>query len=544
MDDLRKRKVRKMIKKPFYQVIFSRFFMTMSVLLIQLLLLMILFLWVQHHTTQFFVLYLLIGFITLLWVMNSKNSPMYKMTWAIIVAFLPVMGSLMYLITHGTFANILPQIQLRNAEKETVAYSVTMPAVDEKIKKNETRDFVKLSTYLEMMGYPTFTNTEIKYYSLGDYVFDDLIEALENAKEFIFLEFFIISQGEFWDSILEVLKKKADEGVEVRVLYDGLGSGLNLPFRYDVKLNEMGIRTKVFSRLRPFFSSAYNNRDHRKILVIDGEIAFSGGFNLADEYLNLVERFGHWKDQGFRLRGDAVRSYTMLFLQMWNATEPAPHEYAKYLDTITEYKGMTEDGSPIYASKIDVGKDKDGWDHGYVIPYGDGPYRPANVAENVYIDVISSALDYVYIMTPYFVPDNEMIHALKHASRSGVDVRIILPGIPDKKVANLVAKSYYQELVSAGIKVYEYEPGFVHTKMMVSDHRMAVMGTINLDYRSLDLHYECASVVFHDSVVLEAEADFEETLKYCRRITDEMLAKQNPVYVTALKVLRLLGPLM
>ena len=367
--------------------------------------------------------------------------------------------------------------------------------------------------------YPIYKNTSVKYFGLGEEMIDALKEELKKAEHFIFMEYFIISRGRVWDEILEILKQKASEGVDVRVLYDGMVTQLN-----EKVLHANNIKCKAFNRFTPFVSSVQNNRDHRKIAVIDGHTAFNGGINLADEYANIISRFGHWKDTAVMLRGDAVWSFTVMFLQMWEIIA-ADEDYRELYGP--EKYGVSEIESD-----------------GFVMPYGDAPTDGENIGELVYLDIINKARDYVYITTPYLILDNEMITALGFAAKSGVDVRIIVPGIPDKWYCYCIAQSYYKDLLDVGVKVYEYAPGFVHAKNFVSDDNKAVVGTINLDYRSLFLHFECATFMYGSSAVGEIKEDFFKTLESCREIDYEYIKNIPFLKKVVNGILRTLGPLL
>ena len=316
------------------------------------------------------------------------------------------------------------------------------------------------------------------------------------------------------------------EGVEVRVMYDGMCCLMLLPYSYPRTLREKGIKCKMFSPIRPALSTHQNNRDHRKICVIDGHTAFTGGVNLADEYINRKERFGHWKDTAVMLKGEAVTGFTMLFLQMWNVTEWEKENYDRYLRR------------PEYKFPPDLDRS------GFVIPYGDSPLDKENVGEQVYLDILGHAKRYVHIMTPYLILDDQMINALQYSAKRGVETVIIMPHIPDKKSAYLLARSYYEELLRAGVRIYEYTPGFVHAKVFTCDDEKAVVGTINLDFRSLYLHFECASYFYKHPVVAEVEADFKRTLEKCREITVDDCQNYPFIKRFAGKALRLAAPLM
>jgi cardiolipin synthase len=325
-----------------------------------------------------------------------------------------------------------------------------------------------------------------------------------------------------WGSILDILIRKAAEGVEVRVMYDGMCEMSTLPVDYFKLLEAQGIHAKAFSRIKPLVSSHYNYRDHRKILVIDGKVAFNGGVNLADEYINRIERFGHWKDTAVMIKGPAAKSFTLMFLQMWNFSEENP-DYDTWM-SLPEY--VAEDAK------------------GYVMPYCDSPLDKYKVGEAVYMDILNRATDYVHIMSPYLILDGELETALCYAAQRGVDVKLILPGIPDKKVAYSLAKTHYKQLYGAGVKIYEYTPGFVHAKVFISDDIKAVVGTINLDYRSLYHHFECATYMYKTDCIADIEKDFRETLNKCRKVTIESIADEKFSFLVTGKLAKMLSPLM
>ena len=384
-----------------------------------------------------------------------------------------------------------------------------------------------LADYLERMaGAPVYKNTDIEYFPLGEDMFVRLMEELKVAKHFIFMEFFIIDRGYMWDEILKVLEEKVKEGVEVRVMYDGMCCLMLLPFHYPRQLERKGIRCKMFSPIIPVLSTHQNYRDHRKIAVIDGRCAFTGGVNLADEYINRKVRFGHWKDTALMVRGDAVKSFTMMFLQMWDVTEKKEEDYRKYL-------------SPP-AGEAAAGR----MEKGYVIPYGDSPFDKEQIGEQVYLDILSQAKEYVHIMTPYLILDDGMKDALCYAAKRGVEVIIIMPHIPDKKYAYLLARTYYPELLKAGVRIFEYEPGFVHAKVFASDDEKATVGTINLDFRSLYLHFECGTFLYRNPVIEKIEVDYQETLKKCIPVTLETCYSYSWLGRKAGRLLRLIAPLM
>ena len=301
-----------------------------------------------------------------------------------------------------------------------------------------------------------------------------------------------------WNEILDILIDKVSKGVEVRFMYDGMCSMVQLPYHYPKTMRKYGIKCKMFSPIKPVLSSHQNNRDHRKICVIDGHVAFTGGINLADEYINQKVRFGHWKDTAVMLKGEAVQNFTMMFLQMWNVSERGKEDYTKYLTP----------------KSLDIRREL-----GFVLPYADSPFDHENIGEQVYFHLLNHAKKYVHIMTPYLILDNEMVTNLTYTAKCGIEVIIIMPHIPDKWYAFAVAQTYYEELISAGVQIYEYTPGFVHAKVFVSDNDTATVGTINLDYRSLYHHFECGTFIYNNPVVWEIERDFQNTLKTSQKIT-------------------------
>lgn len=523
-----KKGVRK-VKAPFFRFVFSRTFLAAVAFILQLILIGYLISVRLGQTVTFLAeVQVLVSGIIIIFIINSRSEPSYKLSWSLVVAVFPLMGALLYGWAHFNIFEHRNFNRINSNIRKSRKYARTEDPIRSMISAEESRNFQKLTRYVETRGgFPAYSNTEVKYYSMGEYVFQDILEALEQAEEFIFMEFFIIQPGVFWDNILDILERKVEEGVEVRVLYDGVGCLSTLPYKYNRILEKKGIMSHAFSPITPFFSTHYNNRDHRKIIVVDGIVAFSGGFNLADEYLNLYERFGTWKDNAFRLKGDAVRNYTLMFLHMWNADADmdADEGYREYME-------------PALSRRPDLERD------GIVIPYGDGPNNRDSVAKNVYLDLISGADRHVDIMTPYLIPDNDTLHALKHAVKSGVDVSIIIPHIPDKKIIYLMSKSYVRELTEAGVRIYEYMPGFVHTKMVAVDDIIAATGTVNLDFRSLYLHYECGSIIYNNVAVNDIEQDFSETLEECREITLGEIRNWNIFYRLIAGFFRVFSPLV
>ena len=510
-------------KKGFFHIVFGRTAVIILLLLIQVAFLAFVVLKLQEKAVYAYGFSLLLSAITVIIVINRPGSPEFKLAWMVPMTIFPVFGVLLYLFVELQVGVRIMNTRLIQVGKEMKPYLMQDAKTQEKLE-NEDKQMANLAYYVsDKGGFPVFDNSKVEYFPLGEDKFKALVEELEKAQKFIFMEYFIVAEGRMWNTILEILKRKVKEGVEVRFMYDGTCTVSLLPHSYPKKLEAYGIRCKVFNPIKPALSTTQNNRDHRKIVVIDGHTAFTGGINLADEYINEKERFGHWKDTAVMIKGEAVRSFTWMFLQIWDF-DVKNENYDKYLNVkLPETEEKTE---------------------GYVLPYGDSPLDDENVGELVYTDILNTARDYVHIMTPYLILDHEMITALTYAARRGVDVKIIMPGIPDKPYAFALGKTYYPELLRAGVKIYQYVPGFVHAKVFVSDDEKAVVGTINLDYRSLYLHFECAALMYKVKEIEKVEKDFQETLKQCREITMEDYKNENMITRFGGRILRLFAPLM
>ena len=511
----------KPVKKGLLRLIFSRFLIIAVLLVLQVLLMVSVTRWLKPYIPWLSALQTLFVLGMVLYLFNNSMSTSAKLTWMLIISVLPLPGAAMLLFVQTNLGhrNIQRRVGLLvNGTRSAIPQDPNVMAS----LRGDSDGTDDLARYMSRSGcFPIYTDTETTFYPSGEDAFAAMLEALETAKEYIFLEFFIIEEGYMWGKILETLIRKAAEGVDVRVMYDGMCELNKLPFGYTKLLREHGVQAKVFAEIRPVVSSHYNYRDHRKILVIDGHTAFTGGVNLADEYINRTSPYGHWKDTAIRVRGRAVRSFALLFLQMWNIDEEEPR-FAPW----TNREIPAEHGS------------------GYVMPYGDCPLDVDRVGETVYMDILYRANDYVHIMTPYLILDTELRTALQYAAQRGVDVVLILPGIPDKKVAYALAKSHYASLVAAGVKIYEYTPGFVHAKVCVSDSEKAVVGTINLDYRSLYHHFECAAYMYKTDCIAAIEADFQNTLLRCRAVTPETIANETLFYKVVGWLAKLIAPLM
>lgn len=446
------------------------------------------------YTTAFFTVFSLL---MALHIINKDDNPAYKIAWLIPILAAPLVGGLMYFL----YGDKKPAKFMR--KKLDAEYEITKPfkAQDPEAYahlKEVSERFCGTSRYVCACGYPIFENTEVTYYSVGEDMFQAMMAEMEKAEHYIFLEYFIIEEGVMWDQMLDLMTKKAANGVDVRLIYDDMGSAAKLPGKYDRQMEEKGIKCMRFNPFLPVFDLVMNNRDHRKILVIDGHTAFNGGINLSDEYINEVVKFGHWKDTGVCLKGEGVWNFTLMFLEMWNA-------YRKEDVDLNVFRPKVYHPEPFKGD-------------GFVQPYSDTPLDEENLGENVYMEILAQAKRYVYIMTPYLIVDHEMKTALCQAAKRGVDVRIITPGIPDKPMVFRLTRSNYKPLLEAGVRIYEYTPGFIHAKSFVSDDKLGVVGTINLDYRSLYLHFECATMMYRCPALMDLKKDSLETMEKSKEI--------------------------
>ena len=510
-------------KKGVIHMIFSRFGIILLLLVIQVLFLFGLFFKFRQlapHYLGFATLFYLVMIVVLV---NSDHDASAKITWLIVMMVFPVFGALLYLYTSVELGHRALKKRMLSIMDRTRQAISQEQGVLEKVEA-ASPELADLQYYVNHTGcFPVYENTRVKYFPLGEEMFEAMLAELEKAERFIFLEYFILDEGYMWGRLLDVLSRKAREGVDVRVMYDGTCEFALLPRVYPRKLEALGIRCKVFAPITPFVSTHYNYRDHRKIMVIDGRTAFNGGINLADEYINHIRRFGHWKDTGVMLQGDAVDSFTLMFLQMWYVNEPLC-DFTPFL-TAREF-------SPVGESR------------GFVMPYGDCPLDDYNVGESVYMDILNRAHDYVYIMTPYLILDGELEKALTFAAQRSVDVRLILPHISDSFVAQSLAKTYYRPLLKAGVKIYEYTPGFVHAKVFVSDDSKAVVGTINMDYRSLYHHFECATYLQGTDCVADIKEDFLATLDKCQEATLDTVRNEKWYVKLVGDVMKFVAPLL
>ena len=407
---------------------------------------------------------------------QDSTAPEFKISWMVLFMIMPVQGGLLYLL----WGDKRPAFRLR--KKLDWAYDRirplrrTDPAAQAMLEQANPRAGRTAAYLRDFAAYPVYSGTNVKFYASGEAVFPDLLEALESAQESILLEFFIISKGKMWDAVHDVLRRKAAQGVDVRMIYDDVGCATGLPAQYWKTLQVEGIQAVPFNPFVPLLNLVMNSRDHRKIVVVDGKTAFTGGFNLADEYINQKERFGYWCDTGVRLQGPAAWSFATIFLELWASQRPDDPGLDAYREE-----------QPFPAEEPTIG---------LVQPYSDSPVDDENVSKNVYLDLITQAQETLWITTPYLILDNATMTALRLAAKRGVDVRIYTPGIPDKKMVYQLTCSYFEPLIRSGVKIYTFTPGFLHAKTWLVDGRIAVVGSINLDYRSLYLHFECAALLY------------------------------------------------
>jgi len=500
--------------------VFHRTVLVALLLLLQIALLLAVILRFSDYFLYFYLVCVIISVLAVLHIVNSGGDPGYKIAWIVPILLVPVFGGLVYLLCGG---NRLSNRARRKMEGMDRSLIQTLDR-DKKCQALEPfgQDAVNQSHYLEEYAHcPLYTNTRTQYFPLGDDVLEPLLDRLRGAEKYIFLEFFIITPGKFWDSVLEILEEKVRQGVDVRVIYDDVGCLYTLPKNYDRVLEAKGIRCHAFNRFIPVLSVRLNNRDHRKFCIIDGKTALTGGINLADEYVNVTVRYGHWKDSAILVEGEAAWSMTVMFLSMWEYVSGQEQDYSTYRPAL----------------RPDVGNE-------WVQPYADSPLDNEPVGETVYLNLISHAKRYVYIMTPYLIISDSVNTALGNAAKSGVDVRIITPHIPDKRTVFEVTRAHYGPLLEAGVRIYEYTPGFVHAKNFVVDDLYATVGTVNMDYRSMFLHFEDGVWLCGSGTVGEVKADFLNTQAKSQEVTLADARNHSFFRLLFRSILRLFAPLM
>lgn len=493
-------------KQGLFRAIFSRFGLVLLLLAAQVGLMLGFYVWFEEFLPHFLGGTLLVTVPMLLYLLNSRLDPSAKITWLVVFLLMPFFGALFFWFTQSNLGHRALKDRIDHLLYRSRNAIEQEPEVQRGLEE-ENPGAGSLVKYIQRTAcHPICDGTDVTYYSTGEDMFEAIMNELEQARHYIFLEYFIVEEGLMWGQMLDLLARKAAQGVEIRMMYDGTCEFTRLPRDYPKLLQNLGIQCRVFAAVKPFLSTHYNYRDHRKILVIDGHTAFTGGINLADEYINHVSRFGYWKDTGLMLKGPAAQSLMLMFLQLWSVTDHQP-DFQKYLSPVAKVPGSK----------------------GYVIPYGDCPLDDEKLGERVYMDLLNRAQRYVHIMTPYLILDGELETALRFAAERGVEVRLILPGIPDQKSAHLLAKTHLPALVDSGVRVYSYIPGFLHAKVMICDDEEAVVGTINMDYRSLYHHFECAAYLVGVPCIQDIEKDFQETLRQSQRITRQTI-REDPWY--------------
>ena len=473
-------------------LVFSRLVVTGILLLVQFVWLFVLFFRLSEYAAWINGVGLALSVLMCLALIRQDSTvPEFKISWLILFTVMPVQGGLLYLLWGDKRPAIRLRHRLERAEAQLVPLRTADPAAQELLEHRDPRAAQTARYVRDFAPGPVFDGTAVRYYPSGEAMFADMLPALQSAQKSIYVESFIIGMGEMWGQIHEILRRKAAQGLDVRVCYDDAGCLSLLPHNYDETLRAEGIRAFSFNRCVPLLNLVMNNRDHRKIMVIDGRIAFTGGVNLADEYINKLVRFGYWKDSGVRLEGPAARSFANIFLAFWKAhypQEPLDLEAALL---------------PVAPLPTDC----------LVQPFADSPVDRESVAKNVYLELINQAQKRLYICTPYLILDNDLITALRLAAKRGVEVKIFTPGIPDKPTIYLMTRSYFPALLRAGVHIYTYTPGFLHAKTWLCDDRVAAVGTVNLDYRSLYLHFECSALLYGGKVLEDILADMQSIEK-------------------------------
>ena len=505
-----------------FRLLMSKYGFSIAIILIELVLVFGIILYMSQIAPIIWVtLVFLISVATVIAIVNRSMTPESKVTW-LIVTFVPVFGPLLYLMfgERRLSKKELKQLQ----ELNSIAFHENNGRqLHLQLQETDKSAYGIINALLHMdSNAEVYDQTDSQFFASGEEMWQQMLKDLKRAEKFIFLEYYIVEEGLMWDSMLEILEEKAAQGVEVKMLYDDIGCMVTLPGDYTVYLRSKGIDAHKFNKVIPRMTVAYNNRDHRKILVIDGQISYTGGINLADEYINHIERFGHWKDSGIRIDGPATQAFTRLFLMNWYINRGEISDFDQY-----HLENQTRFGS------------------GLCIPYGSGPkpiYK-TKVGKIVYQNLINQAEDFVYITTPYLIIDYDLTEDIKNAAMRGVDVRIVTPHIPDKKLIQLVTRGAYPDLLSAGVRIFEYTPGFIHSKQMIVDDRFAAVGTINLDYRSLVHHYENAVLLYKTESIADIRKDFEEIFEQSQEIFSDTI---NPTWYQMMikEVTQLFAPML
>ena len=464
-----------------------------------------------------------LSWVVVIYIISCGVNPSYKIAWIVLILAFPVAGLTIYLLFGGNKISSYEHRKMQSIESVTMQQLRQDDAPLWELAAAGTPAFNHARYLLSASGYPIYDDADAEYFPSGESCYAAMLEEIKKAERYIFIEFFIIATGKMWDPMLELLRQKAAAGVDVRVVYDDFGCITRLPMGYAKKLREMGIRAHAFNPYIPILSARLNNRDHRKLMLIDGTVGYTGGINLADEYINIGSKFGHWKDCGVRIEGEAVWSMVVMFLTMWDYVDKLEEDLAAF--------------RPLYGEPpANAG--------GYLQPFADSPLDYEDVGATAFSSLIQSARERVWIMTPYLILDDKMATALCNAAKTGVDVRIITPGIPDKRYVYIVTRANYDQLLAAGVRIFEYTPGFVHSKVCFADGLYAVVGTVNLDFRSLYLHFENAVYLYDCAAVGQVQRDFEDTFPRCREVTLARMRHKGFLRRLVQTILRLFSPLM
>lgn len=505
------------------KLVFQRVFIVAFFILLQVGVLLTTMVWLSAYRPWIQAVMTVLSILTIVFLLYDRTNSSYKIAWIILILAFPVAGISLYLIFGGRRLSKRHRRELQAAD-ELVRENLRQEKITMETLESVSDPAAVSTAYLyHVSGYPVYDNTETEYFSLGDLAYPRMLEELEKAERYIFLEYFIIGKGVMWDGVLKILREKAAQGLDVRVLYDDFGCITTLPGRYDKQLARWGIQARIFNPFVPIMSGRLNNRDHRKLMIIDGKVGFTGGINLADEYINKRERFGHWKDCALLLRGEGVWAMTVMFLTMWNGRGNAA-------ETPDSFR-------PEYPYRLAGGE-------GFVQPFSDTPLDQEDVAETVLLNMFQRAVRSIYIMTPYLILDDKITTALLTAAKAGLDVRIITPHVPDKWYVHAVSRAHYEMLTEAGVRVFEYTPGFIHSKVYLVDDRYAVTGTVNLDFRSLYLHFEDAVYLFEATCISAIAEDFQNTFPVCEEITWRKCRNTSLLQRLFRAALRVFSPLM
>lgn len=505
--------------KKFVRFVFSKnMFLVLSLVLQGCLLVAI------YSVTNIYISKILGGAITIfafllaLYINSTRKHPDTKLAYIILLVLFPLYGTLTYFFSWLGMGNRKFKKHIKRMELQT-----TPLKQNEALINSLPESRIKgIANYMyNTQHFPSYEHTKCTYFSSGENMYKDILKELKSAKHFIFLEYYIIQHGKMLDSIVEILKQKVKDGVEVRFMYDGTSSIAKIPHKFAKEMNKVGINCKMFMPVRAILSTEQNNRDHRKLLIVDNKICFTGGINLADEYINEVQPYGYWKDVGIKLKGQAVTSFTQMFLKMWNFKQKEIENFAPYLN---EYMGEENDG--------------------IIIPIGDHPHDNEDISKNLILHILANAKKYVHITTPYLILDDDLRNAIISTARKGVDISIVTPNTPDKKIIYLATQTNYKPLIDAGVKIYQYLPGFIHAKMIVSDNKCAMLGTVNFDYRSLFLNFENAVYIYHNSKITDIENDYQSIVNESKLITKQEYKKINPFKRFFGKLIKIFTPLM